>query len=107
MARSIGYPVIIKAAGGGGGRGMRVVHSDAALLNAVTLTRTEAGAAFGNGTVYMEKYLETPAAHRVPGAGRRARQRRAPVRSRLLDAAAPPEGHRGSAGTGHFRMSCA
>ena len=60
MARSIGYPVIIKAAGGGGGRGMRVVHSDAALLNAVTLTRSEAGAAFGNNTVYMEKYLEHP-----------------------------------------------
>ena len=60
MARSIGYPVIIKAAGGGGGRGMRVVHSDAALLNAVTLTRSEAGAAFGNDTVYMEKYLERP-----------------------------------------------
>jgi acetyl-CoA carboxylase biotin carboxylase subunit len=60
MARSIGYPVIIKAAGGGGGRGMRVVHSDAALLNAVVLTRTEAGAAFGNSTVYMEKYLENP-----------------------------------------------
>ncbi|MBL8199475.1 MAG: acetyl-CoA carboxylase biotin carboxylase subunit [Chromatiales bacterium] len=60
MARSIGYPVIIKAAGGGGGRGMRVVHSDAALLNAVQLTRSEAGAAFGNSTVYMEKYLEKP-----------------------------------------------
>ncbi|MCL4720767.1 MAG: ATP-grasp domain-containing protein, partial [Gammaproteobacteria bacterium] len=60
MARSIGYPVIIKAAGGGGGRGMRVVHSDAALLNAVTLTRSEAGSAFGNNTVYMEKYLERP-----------------------------------------------
>jgi len=60
MARSIGYPVIIKAAGGGGGRGMRVVHSDAHLLNAVTLTRSEAGAAFGNSTVYMEKYLEKP-----------------------------------------------
>jgi len=60
MARSIGYPVIIKAAGGGGGRGMRVVHSDAALLNAVALTRTEAGTAFGNSTVYMEKYLEKP-----------------------------------------------
>jgi len=60
MARSIGYPVIIKAAGGGGGRGMRVVHGDAALLNAVQLTRSEAGAAFGNSTVYMEKYLERP-----------------------------------------------
>ena len=60
IARSIGYPVIIKAAGGGGGRGMRVVHTEAALLNAVTMTRTEAGAAFGNPTVYMEKFLENP-----------------------------------------------
>jgi len=60
IARKIGYPVIIKAAGGGGGRGMRVVHTEAALLNAVTMTRTEAGAAFGNPEVYMEKYLENP-----------------------------------------------
>ena len=60
MARSIGYPVIIKAAGGGGGRGMRVVHTEASLLNAINLTRSEAGAAFGNDTVYMEKYLEKP-----------------------------------------------
>jgi acetyl-CoA carboxylase, biotin carboxylase subunit len=60
IARSIGYPVIIKAAGGGGGRGMRVVHTEAALLNAVTMTRSEAGAAFGNPQVYMEKYLENP-----------------------------------------------
>jgi acetyl-CoA carboxylase biotin carboxylase subunit len=60
IARSIGYPVIIKAAGGGGGRGMRVVNTEAALLNAVTMTRSEAGAAFGNPTVYMEKFLENP-----------------------------------------------
>ncbi len=60
LAREIGYPVIIKAAGGGGGRGMRVVHSEATLLNAVALTKAEAAAAFGNGTVYMEKYLENP-----------------------------------------------
>ncbi|HQW19110.1 MAG TPA: acetyl-CoA carboxylase biotin carboxylase subunit [Rhodocyclaceae bacterium] len=60
IARSIGYPVIIKASGGGGGRGMRVVHTEAALLNAVNMTRTEAGAAFGNPTVYLEKYLENP-----------------------------------------------
>ena len=60
LAREIGYPVIVKAAGGGGGRGMRVVHSEAALLNAITLTKTEAGAAFGNDTVYMEKFLENP-----------------------------------------------
>ncbi|MEC5385623.1 acetyl-CoA carboxylase biotin carboxylase subunit [Uliginosibacterium sp. H3] len=60
IARSIGYPIIIKAAGGGGGRGMRVVHTEGALLTAVTTTRTEAGAAFGNPTVYMEKFLENP-----------------------------------------------
>ena len=60
IAREIGYPVIIKAAGGGGGRGMRVVNTEAALVNAVTMTRTEADAAFGNPTVYMEKFLENP-----------------------------------------------
>ena len=60
IARKIGFPVIIKAAGGGGGRGMRVVHTEAALINSVNMTRTEAGAAFGNPTVYMEKFLEQP-----------------------------------------------
>src|SRR6476469_4791898 len=59
-ARKVGYPVIIKAAGGGGGRGMRVVHTEAALINAVAMTKTEAGTAFGNPEVYMEKYLENP-----------------------------------------------
>ena len=60
VARRIGYPVIIKASGGGGGRGMRVVHTEAALKNAVNLTRAEAEAAFGNPMLYMEKYLENP-----------------------------------------------
>ncbi|WP_455216892.1 ATP-binding protein, partial [Kaarinaea lacus] len=60
IAREIGYPIIIKAAGGGGGRGMRVVHTEAALLNAIGLTKAEAGAAFGNDAVYMEKFLEHP-----------------------------------------------
>ncbi|NMG54261.1 acetyl-CoA carboxylase biotin carboxylase subunit [Aromatoleum aromaticum] len=60
IARAVGYPVIIKAAGGGGGRGMRVVHTEAALLNAVATTRAEAEAAFGNPIVYMEKFLENP-----------------------------------------------
>ena len=60
IARDIGYPVIIKASGGGGGRGMRVVHAEAALLNAITVTQQEALAAFGNGAVYMEKFLEKP-----------------------------------------------
>ena len=60
IAKAIGYPVIIKAAGGGGGRGMRVVHTEAALINAVQMTKAEAGAAFGNPAVYMEKYLQNP-----------------------------------------------
>src|SRR5881392_1705867 len=60
IARKIGYPVIVKAAGGGGGRGMRVVHTEAALKSAISVTRAEAGAAFGNATVYLEKYLENP-----------------------------------------------
>jgi acetyl-CoA carboxylase biotin carboxylase subunit len=59
-ARALGYPVIVKAAGGGGGRGMRVVHTEAALLNAVATTKSEAQAAFGNPTVYLEKFLEHP-----------------------------------------------
>ncbi len=60
LGQDIGYPVIIKASGGGGGRGMRVVRSEASLVSAISLTKTEAGATFGNDEVYMEKYLETP-----------------------------------------------
>lgn len=60
LAKDIGYPIIIKAAGGGGGRGMRVVHTEGALLSSIALTKTEAGTFFGNDTVYMEKFLETP-----------------------------------------------
>jgi len=60
IARQIGYPVIIKASGGGGGRGMRVVHSEGALLNSISLTKAEALAAFNNDQVYMEKFLENP-----------------------------------------------
>ncbi|MBU6187805.1 MAG: acetyl-CoA carboxylase biotin carboxylase subunit [Betaproteobacteria bacterium] len=60
IARAVGYPVIIKAAGGGGGRGMRIVHTEAALTNAVTMTRSEAQSAFGNPSVYLEKFLENP-----------------------------------------------
>ena len=59
-AKEIGYPIIIKAAGGGGGRGMRVVYSEATLLKSITLTRAEAASAFGNDIVYMEKFLEHP-----------------------------------------------
>ncbi len=60
IAKAVGYPVIIKASGGGGGRGMRVVYTEAALLNAVAMTRTEAQSFFGNPNVYLEKYLENP-----------------------------------------------
>lgn len=60
IAKEIGYPIIIKASGGGGGRGMRVVHTEAALLSSITMTQTEAGAAFGNSVVYMEKFLGNP-----------------------------------------------
>ncbi len=60
MAKAIGYPVIIKAAGGGGGRGMRVVHTEAALIGAVQTTKAEAAAAFNNPAVYMEKFLQNP-----------------------------------------------
>ncbi len=60
LASEVGYPVIIKAAGGGGGRGMRVVHTEAALLSSVAMTKTEAGTAFNNPEVYLEKFLENP-----------------------------------------------
>lgn len=60
IAKAIGYPVIVKAAGGGGGRGMRVVHNEASLIHAVQTTKAEAGAAFGNAAVYLEKYLQNP-----------------------------------------------
>ena len=60
IARDLGYPIIIKASGGGGGRGMRAVHSDATLLSAINITKSEALAAFGNDMVYMEKFLERP-----------------------------------------------
>ncbi len=60
VAEKIGYPVIIKASGGGGGRGMRVVHTEAALLNSIAMTKAEAGAAFNNDEVYMEKFLQEP-----------------------------------------------
>ncbi|QWF71767.1 acetyl-CoA carboxylase biotin carboxylase subunit [Methylomonas paludis] len=60
LAREVGYPVIIKAAGGGGGRGMRTVHTESHLISSINLTKGEAAAAFGNPTVYMEKFLEDP-----------------------------------------------
>ncbi|PLA75043.1 acetyl-CoA carboxylase biotin carboxylase subunit [Hydrogenovibrio sp. SC-1] len=60
LAKEIGYPIIIKASGGGGGRGMRVVHTESNLIKSIQLTKSEAGSFFGNPEVYMEKFLETP-----------------------------------------------
>ncbi len=100
VAREIGYPVIIKAAGGGGGRGMRVVHNEAALPNAIALTQAEAMAAFGNGTLYLEKFLENPRHIEVQVL---ADQHGHGIHSRgagLLDAASSPEGRGGGTGAG-------
>ena len=107
IARDIGYPVIIKASGGGGGRGMRVVHTEARSLNAIGIARAEARAAFGNDAGLHGEVPRAAAAHRVPGPRRQPRQRRPPRRARLLDAAPPPEGDRGGAGPGHHRASSA
>ena len=98
FARQIGYPVLIKAAAGGGGRGMRVARNDVSLQSGLQPARQEAEAAFKDGSVYLEKYLEQPAARRGAAPRRPARQRRPPVRARLLAAAAAPEAGRGVAG---------
>ena len=107
IARDIGYPVIIKASGGGGGRGMRVVHAEAALLNAISITQAEARAAFGNDQVYMEKFLEKPRHIEFQVLADDSRQRDPPGRARLLHAAPPSEGDRRSAGAGHHGASSA
>ena len=103
FARELGYPVIIKAAAGGGGRGMRVVRGEANLRNAVAVTRAEAAAAFGDDTLYMEKFLEHPRhieiqiladeSGNVIHLGERG----------LLHAETAPEGHGRSAGARNYR----
>jgi acetyl-CoA carboxylase biotin carboxylase subunit len=98
MARDIGYPVIIKAAGGGGGRGMRVVHTEAALIHAVQMTRTRP-ARLRQPVVYMEKFLGTRATSRSR-CWPTSTATRSSGRARLLHAAPPPEGHRRGAGPG-------
>ena len=102
IAREIGYPVIIKAAGGGGGRGMRVVHTEAALHTAIQTTQSEAKAAFGNEQVYMEKFLENPRHVEIQVLADGQRRRDPPRRTRLFDAAPPPESSGRSACTGHL-----
>ena len=93
--RSIGFPVLVKASAGGGGKGMRVVRSAGEAIDAIAAARREAKAAFGDGTLYVERLIERPAARRDPGLRRSPRQRRPPVRARVLAAAPAPEGHRG------------
>jgi hypothetical protein len=95
VARDLGYPVIIKAVAGGGGRGMRVIRAPGELSKALKTAQREAEAAFGVGDVYIEKYVEQPPSHRVPGARRPPRRRGAPRRARVLDPAPPSEAARG------------
>ncbi len=99
-ADEIGYPVLIKAVAGGGGKGMRVVETRRALTPAIEAARREAIAAFGNGALLIERYLTAAATCRGAGVRRRARRRRGAVRARLLGAAPASEDHRGSAGAG-------
>ncbi len=89
-AKRIGYPVIIKASGGGGGRGMRVVRSDAELAQSISMTKAEAKAAFSNDMVYMEKYRKIHATSKFR-CWRTARQRYLSGGTRLFHAASPPE----------------
>ena len=91
------FPVLIKPSAGGGGKGMRVVPTPRELPGALTAARRTAVAAFGDGTLLVERYLPAPAAHRDPGARRRARPRDAPRRAGVLAAAPAPEDHRGGA----------
>ena len=100
IARDVGYPVIIKAAGGGGGRGMRVVHTEAALINAVQMTRPKRA----RRSAIRPSTWRSTSRSRVTSRSRsspRAQERDLPGRARLLDAAAPPEDDRRSAGAGH------
>ena len=103
-ARRIGYPVIIKASGGGGGRGMRVVRSEAELEQAIVLTRAEAKSAFNNSAVYMEKFLENPRHIEVQVLADGQGNAHLFGRARLLDAASTPKSGRRSASAGHHRI---
>ncbi len=80
-AETVGYPIALKAAAGGGGKGIRVVHAPREMVGAFRTAAGEAQAAFGDGRLYMERYLDAAAAHRDPGALRSSRQRRAPRRA--------------------------
>ena len=105
--RSVGYPVLIKATAGGGGKGMREVHDPADLEAQYKAARTEAGAAFGNDGVYLEKLVLRPRHVEVQVLADDYRQRRGAVRARLLRAAPSSEAHGGGALAGADRRTCA
>ena len=100
-AAEIGWPVLIKAVAGGGGKGMRRVDAASGFAPALDAARREARAAFGNDAVLIEKYVAIAAPRRDPGLRRQPRQRRPPFRARLLGAAPAPEGARGGPCPGH------
>ena len=107
LARSIGVPLLIKAVGGGGGRGMKRVERAQDLDAALELAAAEAGAAFGDARVYLERFVARGAARRGAGARRRRRAGDPPGRTRLLGAAPLPEAHRGDAGARTVDATCA
>ncbi len=96
-AERIGYPVMVKASAGGGGKGMRTVGGPDGLLSALAAARREAAGAFGDATVYLERADRAPAPHRDPGAGRQPWPLCAPRRARVQHPAPAPEGGRGDA----------
>ena len=100
LAESIGYPLLVKAVAGGGGKGMRTVTDPADLAGAVRAARSEAGAAFGDAAVYLERRLLAAAPHRSAAARRPARHGAAVRRARVLDSAPAPEGRRRNAVAG-------
>ena len=102
IANKIGYPIIIKAAGGGGGRGMRVVRGDDELIESIELTKSEAGAAFNNDVVYMEKFLEKPRHVEFQVLSDTHGDAIHLGRTRLLYAATSPKGCRGGAGARYY-----
>ena len=107
-AAEVGFPVLVKAAAGGGGKGMRIVRAPrTSCAEAVAAARREARAAFGDDTHARRAVRRARPPHRGAGARRRPRQRRAPLRARLLDPAPPPEGARGGARADDLRRACA
>ena len=94
IADGVGYPLVVKAVAGGGGKGMRTVDDRARSAGAIRTARSEAGSAFGDTAIYLERRLAASAPHRDPAARRPARHGRAVRRARVLDPAAPSEGRR-------------